>query len=138
MAIRPTVPASVPGFSTAQTATINWVDSGNQITTLGWDRIVFHPNITKNSSADIRLRVTYETTSGGTEDRLLLIKDVSASVAKVEAAYYEFNVDANIKPGLAVELGGAIPYVQLQFQTGTVGATGATLDSVKYNLVRDN
>ena len=138
MAKRATVPALIPGIS-AVTLTTGWQDVGAKINTLGWDRILFHPDITQTDSLNIRLRVTYEFTFAGTDDRTLLIKNVSASSTAVEHSYYEFSTDDDYKSCLNVELGGGIPFVQLQAQTGTVGSTASTIDATtRYNLVRDN
>lgn len=121
-------------ISSAQTMTTSWADVGTEISTKGYRYITFWLTVDINNSNDQRIRAIAKHTASGSEEYSLVIKTVSASDVKIEEEYLEFNVDADQLVAVTFELGNTTPYVQLQAQVGTLGATAADLDAVYYTL----
>lgn len=117
-----------------QNLTAAWVDLGGEIDTRYSQRIGMWITLDINGSANARIRLLAKHTSGGSEEYVLPIRNVSASDVKVEPEYIEWNNDADVLMVLASDLDGLIPYVQLQVQAGTVGAPAGQIDAAYYTL----
>ena len=118
---------------TAQDFTASWVDYGSEISTDGFDFMSVWLNIDINDTQDARMRILAKHTSGG-DEYVHSIEIVTASVINVEDEFFEFTTDEDAKRVIEITLDDIIPYVQVQIQAGTVGATaGQVLDS-KYIL----
>lgn len=118
---------------TAQDFTASWVDYGSEISTDGFDNMSVWLDIDINNSQDARMRILSKHTSGGAE-YVHSIEVITASVVNTEDEYFEFTTDEDQKRVIEITLDDVIPYVQVQIQAGTVGATaGQVLDS-KYIL----
>lgn len=121
--------------STPQNFTVSWVDYGGEIGTDGHDNLSIWLNIDINDTQDARIRLLAKHTEGGADEYVFPIKTETASVVNVEDEYFEFTTDEDAKRVLSFTLDSIIPFVQVQIQAGTVGATtGQVLDS-KYILV---
>jgi len=122
------------GNATAQNVTSNWADLGSEIRTEGYSKLGLYLNVDINDSANIRIRALAKRESAGTDEYCLPIETVSSSDVKIEDEYMEFNVDADQKVILSVQLDRLIPWVQIQVQAGTVGQTAGQIDSFYYSL----
>jgi hypothetical protein len=129
-----TFPVAI-SFSSASISSV-WANVGDPIKAVGYKRIVYPVTFAINSGSNVRFRVMWQETSGGTNTDYN-INTVSASDYKLEPRYYEFNVDANATSLLDFSI-LPVGYVQLQTKCGSepVNKTlDATLTSVKYILL---
>ncbi len=116
---------------TAQSFTTAWVDYGEEIGTDGHSHISIWFDIAINSSANARFRLLAKHTKDGADEYTLPIKTVSASVVYLQDEYFEFVVDADGKKVITFDLQEVIPFIQVQIQAGTVGATAGQILSSK-------
>lgn len=121
--------AAVQLITSAQNLTASWADLGNEVAMGGYNMIAVWVTLDINDSVNARVRVLAKHESGGTEEYTLPIETISASDVKVEAAYFEFNVDADQLMCIPIEIRNVVPYVQVQVQTGTVGTTAGQIDA---------
>jgi len=120
-------------ISSAQDLTAGWVDLGSEIMVDGNNYLALWINLDINASANARVRVLVKTEYGGTDEFVMPIKTVGSSDIKVEGEHYEFNVDADQKMVISVDLDNLIPWVQVQVQAGTVGGTAGQIDGAWYS-----
>ncbi len=120
--------------SSAQNFTTSWVDYGSEIGTDDHSTIALWLNIDINDTQDARLRILAKHTSSGADEYVLPIKVETATVVNVEDEYYEFIVDEDAKRIISFTLDRVIPFVQVQIQAGTVGASAGQVLASKYTL----
>lgn len=113
--------------STPQDLTTGWVDIGDEILMEGYNKIGLWLKLAINDSLNARIRVLAKHESAHADEYSLPIKTVGSSDIKLEDAYYEFNDDADQKVILEIETGGHIKILQIQIQTGTLGASPGTV-----------
>jgi len=118
---------------TTQDFTASWVDYGPEVSTDGFDCMSIWLNIAINDTQNARLRILSKHTSGGNE-YVHSIEAITASVVNTEDEYFEFTTDEDAKRVIEVILDVVIPYVQVQIQAGTVGATAGRILASKYIL----
>lgn len=124
--------------STAQVVTAAWMAVGSPVSVGYFDKMIVRPSVTINSSNNVRFRIIERlaAVTGGTF-YVPTIETVGASEVKVEDRYYELNDDSNQNPIIEFKVQG-LEFVELQTQAGTVGATGASISSVYYNLIKED
>ena len=116
-------------LSTAQNFTGSWVDVNDVIDVKDVNVLGAWLDIDINDGSDVRFRLVGLMEDDATDEYPLPIKTVSASDVKVEDHYYELNVDSDQKVILDFEISDLIPFVKLQMQAGTPGASPAQLES---------
>jgi hypothetical protein len=121
-------------IAAAQNVTTGWVDLGSEIETFRAQNLGVWLTVDINLATDVRVRALAKHTSAGTEEYLLPIRTVSATAVNVAGEYIEFSTDADQLMLLSWELDGLIPFVQLQLQAGTAGATAGQIDAAYYTL----
>ncbi len=119
---------------TAQTLTDSWVDLGVEIYCDGYNTLGVFLDVDINSSANVRIRALGKhTTAHANEYQLPVMPVVSVdgtSDAVLQVSndnYIELNNDADQKIFVEFPLSNAVPYVQLQVEAGTVGATAGQI-----------
>lgn len=115
--------------SSAQAFTTSWVDLGSEIETLGIESVGVWVDLDINNTNNPRIRAQAKLDAGGAAEYDLVIKTVGTADVKIEDLYYEWNVDADQKSLLQIDLDGLVPYIQLQIQCGTVGAAAGEIES---------
>ena len=115
--------------SSAQAFTAAWVDLGSEISMLGYNKMCLWLKLDINDTNNPRIRAIAKLEKGGADEYIMQIKTVAASDVKIEDSYYEWNVDADENSVLQVDTDGLIPFVQLQIQAGTVGASAGEIDA---------
>ena len=86
-------------------------------------------NVDINNSTNVRFRAVGKREKGDTSDYPLIITTTTASDIKVEDEYFELSVDADQLLIAEILTNNLVPYVQIQVQTGTVGATAGQIDA---------
>jgi hypothetical protein len=117
---------------TAQSFTASWVNYGSEISTDGHDRISLWLNIDINDTVDTRIRLLAKHTRGGADEYTFPIETVSDSVITIKAEYIEFATDVDGKRVISFNLDQIIPFIQVQIQAGTVGASAGQILNSKY------
>ena len=121
-------------LSSPQTVTASWADIGSEITTDGYEDIGLWIKVTINNSQDVELRTQAKHESGGSDEYEMMTETITAGLETEDPIVYELNRDQDQDVYFHVPLRGEIPYLQVQVKAGTVGATGATIDEIKYDL----
>ena len=121
-------------LSSPQTVTASWVDIGAEVESGMRSDIGLWIKVTINDSANIDFRIQAKHTSGGDEYEIMDETIVNGLEAE-DPQIHELNRDIDQDVYFHIALGGEIPFLQLQVKAGTVGATGATIDEVKYDIV---
>ena len=119
------IPATSP-----QSFTANWADAGVENDMRGYTRLGVFLTLDINDTTDARIRALGKHTNAGTEEYVLPIKIVSAAQIAVTPEYIEFSTDADNLYILIIETQGVIPFIQLQIQAGTVGASAGQIDAL--------
>lgn len=118
---------------TAQDFTASWVDYGGEISTDGHSIVALWLNIDINNTENVRLRILAKHTEGGS-GYILPLKTETATIVTVEDEYFEFTTDEDARRVISFTLDRVIPFVQVQIQAGTVGATAGQILDSKYIL----
>lgn len=118
---------------TPQNFTDSWVDYGGEIGTDGYAAIGLWLNIDINDTKDVRFRALAKHISGG-EGYLLPIKTETPSVVYVGDEQHEVTADVDARKVVSFGLDGIVPFVQIQIQAGTVGATAGQILDSKYTI----
>ena len=113
----------------AQALTGSWVDLGDEIRTNNLDSFGVFIDLDVNDSQDVRFRALCKHTQNDTDEYFLPIRTITASDVKIQDEYIEFNDDTDQKTIIQVKTDFVVPYVQLQVQAGTVGATPGDITS---------
>lgn len=119
-------------IAAAQNVTGAWADLGDEIEMGGYTRLGLWLTIDINLATDFRVRLLYKHTQAGAEEYNDVIETVSASVVRVEAAYVEFNVDADGLYFIPFEVDNLVPFVQVQIEAGAAGGTPGQVDAAYY------
>jgi len=114
--------------SSAQALTGTWADLGSEYLVAGASYAGLYANLDINLSNNARVRFLAKHALAHADEFVLPIRTVSSSSVSVEAEYTEFNVDADQKVLLGVDLDGVVMVGQWQVQVGTVGGTAAQID----------
>lgn len=117
----------------AQNFTTNWVDLGSEIPIETFFNLGIWLDIDINDTVDARIRAVVRHATGGS-DYVLPIKTETATVVNVEDEYFEFTTDEDKKRLIGFTLDKIIPYIQIQIQCETVGASAGQILSSKYTL----
>lgn len=115
-------------ISTPLDLTGTWADLGSEYRLGGARACAAYINLDINLSLDAQVRFLAKHTSAHADEFVLPIRTVSASDVKVEDEYLEFNVDADQKVIVGVDLDGCAVYGQWQVRVNTVGGTAAQID----------
>jgi hypothetical protein len=118
--------------TSAQDFTASWVDYGSEISSDGHVRISLWFDIDINDTTDVRVRILAKHTRGGADEYTFPIETISDTYISVKDEYVEFAVDVDGKHVISFELDEIIPFVQVQIQAGTVGASAGQMLSSKY------
>lgn len=121
--------------TSGQDFTTSWIDLGSEISTETFQTLCLWLNIDINDTIDARVRVLAKHTSGGADEYVLPIKTETATVVNIEDECFEFTTDEDIKRVISFTLDKVVPYVQVQIQAGTAGATEGQILSSKYTLI---
>lgn len=114
-----------------QALTDSWANLGDVIDMRGYTELYLYINLDINDSLNARVRALGMMTDTG-DGYVLPIEAVSSTEVKVTAQYIEFDTDADQLMVLRVNV-GAIPYVQIQTQAGTVGASAGNIVTIHVN-----
>lgn len=125
---RYTVPAVV---EEDQDLTASWAALGDVIDVRGYTELYLYINLDINDSLNVRIRALGQMTVDG-DGYVLPIEAVSSTEIKVTSQYIEFDVDADQKMILRVDV-GAIPFVSIEVQAGTAGASPGAIVSAYQN-----
>lgn len=85
-------------------------------------------NIDINDSQNVRVRAVGKLSKNAANEYNLPIKTTSSSQVTIQDEFMEFNDDADQKVLLEIVTNGLIPFVQLQVEAGTVGASAGQID----------
>lgn len=118
-------------ISTSQTLTDSWANLGDVIDTRDQEAIALWLKVDINNSQNFRLRVLAKQTSASSDLYSLPIKTSSSSDVKLEAEYYELNVDSDINIVLDIGVGDLVQFIQVQVMVGTVGVSAGAITSAK-------
>jgi len=118
-------------IAAAQTVTGSWVDLGLLTDTRGFNTIAVWFNLTINNTTGFRLRCIARHTETSSDDYLLPIATVSNANVQIQDEYFELVDNADQKLVVSCDIFNVIPWCQFQISAGTVGATGATVDTAK-------
>lgn len=118
--------------TSTQDFTTSWVNHGSEISTDGHNRISLWFDIDINDTVDVRVRILAKHTKGGADEYTFPIKTISDSYISIKDEYIEFATDVDGKRVISFNLDEIIPFVQVQIQAGTVGATAGKILSSKY------
>lgn len=118
--------------NTPQNFTTSWVNHGSEISTDGHEGISLWFNMDVNDTIDMRIRILAKHTRGGADVYTFPIETISDSVINVKDEYVEFSTDTDGKRVISFNLEQVIPFVQVQIQAGTVGATAGQILDSKY------
>ena len=121
-------------LSSPQTVTASWVDIGAEIESGLSEDIGLWIKVTINSSANVDFRLQVKHTSAHADEYEIMDETITAGVEAEYPQIHELSRDQDQKIFFHIKLSGETPIVQLQVKAGTVGATGATIDEVRYNL----
>ncbi len=119
-------------LTSAKTLTVSWADIGVEISTDGKNDIDFWIKLTINSSNNVQFRALAKHTNAHADEYDIMTETYSAGKNTEDATIHELNTDANQKVMFHIPLKRDTPVIQLQAKVLTVGATGATIDEVKY------
>lgn len=117
-----------------QTVTANWVDIGSEIEIDGINDIGFWIKVTINDSNNIDFRYLALHALGDSDEYEIMVETISAGVEAEDPVVHELNRDIDQKVFFHFPINGEIPVLQMQVKAGTVGATGATIDEVLYDI----
>lgn len=123
-------------ITAAQNLTASWADLGSPIPVNQYARIGLYARLDINDSLNARIRAIAMRGQADTVDYTFPISTVGTSDVKIEAEYLEFNTDADQNMIFEIITNGIAPYVQIQVQAGTVGATAGQIDEADYFLSR--
>ena len=120
----------------AQDFTAAMADVGGEIPCSGYRHLRVWVTLDINDSTDCRVAVLVKHTSAGSveapyDPNKWALRDSTLSAT---GAYREWNTDADGEYLVEIELDNAMPYVQLQIQAGTVGASAGQIDAATYVL----
>lgn len=118
----------------AQNFTASWADYGPEISCDDHSKLAIWLHFVINDTANPRVRILLKHTGGGSDEYQPLIYTESASVVTVQPEYFEFGADVTQKAVIAFDLDVVIPFVQVQIQAGTVGATPGHIIDSKYTM----
>lgn len=124
--------AGIPLITSPQDFTAAWVDLGPEIPMYGWNTCGFYFTFDKNNAVNMRVRVLDKHESGGVEEYPSVIETYGTAVIAVEPAYWELTQDVDQLLPLTIKTNGLVPYVQVQIQAGTPGATPGQIDAAYY------
>lgn len=122
-------------LSSPQTVTASWADVGSEISVDNVTDVGFWTKITINNSQNVQFRILAKHTAAHADEYEILGATYSAGTYTVDATIYELNSDADQKVFFHLALGKEVPVIQVQVKAGTVGATGATVDQILYDIV---
>lgn len=120
--------------STAQSFTTSWVDLGGEIQLYNIDCITLWLKIVINDSLNARIRFLVKHTKDHADEYILPIETVTQSVITAKGEYFELDNDVDQNIVLTRKLNKCIPFVQVQIQAGTVGATPGQVTDFQYTL----
>ena len=118
--------------ASAQSFTDSWVDYGPEISTDGHDRISLWFNIDINDTVDAQVRLLAKHERNGADEYTFPIETVSDSVITIKPEYVEFSEDTDGKRVISFNLDQVVPFVQVQIQAGTIGASAGQILNSKY------
>jgi len=114
---------------TAQNFTASWVDYGSEINSDGHGNLSLWLDLDINDSLNTRLKIIGKHSTNGADEfplRVSLMEMIGASYVD-NGDYIEFSSDTDQKILITIKLNHVIPYVQVQIQAGTVGATAGRM-----------
>ena len=120
-------------ISAAQNFTNAWAALGSEIDCRGYRQVGAFLKLTVNSSSGMRFRVMGRHTSASSDLFPLPIKVTSATSVSVAPEYVEMASDASQNIVFSWDVGNLIPYVVIQVEVGTVGATAAQVATAHYS-----
>lgn len=121
-------------LSAAQDFTTGWVDLGSEIDMRGYTELLVYATLDINDTINARIKALGKTESGGADEYNFIIETISSSEINMESEFMEWNNDADQLSILKIKSGG-VPFIQLQIQAGTVGATAGQIDALKINKI---
>lgn len=119
--------------SSAQNFTASWADLGSEIKTETFANLGLWLNIDINDTLDARFRALARHTDGG-DKYVFPIKINTATVVNVEDEYCEFTTNEDAFRVIGITLDKILPFIQIQIQAGTVGASVGQVLNSKYTL----
>jgi hypothetical protein len=115
----------------ATAVTSSWVEMG-EIKTSGVRRAVFYISITHSNSVAVRIRFKAKQSSGDTGYLFPNITNNGTNEVITAGDYYEITPNATQNLILEAELSEEVPFLGVEIQAGTVGAT-ADVVTIKYS-----
>lgn len=118
-------------LTAAQDVTTGWVNMGEPIDMTAYRRMAIWPRLDINSSLNVRIRALPQRWKGDNQDGVNTspITDVSLAGVGVNPEFFEFETDSDQCTLIEFETKGLVPWMQLQVQAGTVGATAGQITS---------
>ncbi len=120
-------------LTSPQTVTDSWVDVGTEIGTDGYNDIAFWIKLTINDSNNVQFRALAKYVEAHADEYEIMTETYSGGKNTEDATVHELNSDSNQKVMFHIPLKGDTPVIQFQVKALTVGASGATIDEVKYD-----
>ena len=130
MTTRPWYIESQSILDSAQDVTDSWVNLGDAIDCRGFLYLGIWPVVTINNSSKVRIRALAYPTSDQINMYNIYLNIILSTKIELERAYYEIKNDASQRGIIQICTNNIIPFVQLQVQAKTVGATAASIDKI--------
>lgn len=121
-------------ISAPQNLTSGWVNLGEPIDMTKASRLGLYIKLDINDSLNPRVRAMAKRGKNDIDLWELPIRTVGASDVKVEGEDFEFNVDADQNVVFSIATEGVVPFIQIQVQAGTVGASPGQIDDASFEL----
>ena len=111
-------------ISSAYELTNSFVDVGSEIDMRGYNQLVVWPTVDIGTSTNIEMRILFKHTSGGAEEYRQVNLDVGApAITLTNINLNDYRIANNVDQLIAIPInvGNAIPFVQLQFKDSADG-----------------
>jgi hypothetical protein len=115
------------------TVTTDWQNLGAVIDVRDYTQLNLYLTLDVNLSENVRVRALGKVSST-VGSYPFSIETISSTLVKIQPEYVEFDTDADQSIILKIQTDG-VPYIQLQYQAGTKGATPAKFTNVYINKV---
>ena len=118
---------------TGDTVTTEWKNLGSAIDVRDYTQLNIYLTLDVGGSNNVRIRALGKTSST-VGSYPFSIETISSSLIKILPEYIEFDSDADQSIIVKTQTDG-VPYIQLQYQAGTVGTDPAKFTNVYINKV---
>ncbi len=119
-------------IDTPQELTTSWANLGPLIQMNSFSRLGLFLKLDINDSQNVRVRAVGKRSEGDASNFVFPLLTPSATSVGVEPELYEFTTDADVNQIIEIGTNYIVPYVQIQVQAGTAGATPGEITEADY------